>query len=140
MTNLILAQTNDGKSEDKPETKPSILLIEERLNIELKAVAAAKVSIHTKTVSEEVSKQVPVFYEEVVVEHIPMGTYVDAAPEPRQNGDTMIISVVKEVLVVEKKLLLVEELHISKKQFETELTVTETLRKQEVEVSREELA
>lgn len=51
----------------------------------------------------------------VHVEHKPINKYVDSNLAPvRYEGDTMIVSVLKEVVVVEKKTLLVEELHIKK--------------------------
>ncbi|RYE18527.1 MAG: DUF2382 domain-containing protein [Sphingobacteriaceae bacterium] len=65
--------------------------------------------------------------------------YVATVPPVRVEGDTTIISVVKEVLVVEKRLMLVEEIHLSKNRTETLTTVNETLRKEEVEINRIDL-
>jgi stress response protein YsnF len=48
----------------------------------------------------------------------------------------MIIPVVREVLVVEKRLLLVEELHVTKTQVQKQETQHITLRKEEVIVER----
>ncbi|RYE22169.1 MAG: DUF2382 domain-containing protein [Sphingobacteriaceae bacterium] len=113
-----------------------IALVEERLNIDIQKVETGTVQVHKKVVSEQVVQEVPVTHEEVQVERVAINQYVDAAPTVRYEGDTTIISVVKEVLVVEKRLMLVEELHISKKQITTSATVTETLRKEEIEINR----
>jgi stress response protein YsnF len=56
----------------------------------------------------------------------------------RYEGDTLIIPVIEEVLVVEKKLLLKEEVHITKYVGETQQEKTVTLRSEEVSVERTE--
>jgi len=71
------------------------------------------------------------------MERKPINQYVDTAPAAsRYEGDTLIIPVLKEVLVVEKKLMLVEELHIRKRNTEQIITGSETLRKESVEINR----
>jgi hypothetical protein len=54
----------------------------------------------------------PMFTEEAGVERIPVNRLVDTAPETRTEGDVTIIPIVEEVMVVEKRLLLKEEIHI----------------------------
>ncbi len=123
--------------EDMPVSK--IPIVEERLNIGVRRVETGTVQLSKRVVSEEVSQEVPVTYEEVQVEHVAINQYVEVAPEAvRYEGNTTIISVVKEVLVVEKRLMLVEELHISKTQVTSTSTVKEFLRKEEIEISRAE--
>jgi len=71
------------------------------------------------------------------VERKEINRYVDTAPPAiRQEGDVTIISVMKEVLVVEKRLMLVEEVHITKQQQQTPQHFSETLRKEQISVSR----
>ena len=48
----------------------------------------------------------------VDVVRVPIGQIVDHPPQARTEGETTIIPVVEEVLVVEKRLLLKEEIHI----------------------------
>ncbi|RYE28866.1 MAG: DUF2382 domain-containing protein [Sphingobacteriaceae bacterium] len=116
-----------------------IALIEERLKIDTKLVETGTVQLHKKVVSEVVTQQVPVVSETVLIEHKPVNQYIENLPAVRVEGDVTIISVVKEVLVVEKRLLLVEEIHLTKKRTETTATVTETLRKDVVEINRADL-
>ena len=52
--------------------------------------------------------------EQVVVDRVHVGREVSAAPDIRREGDVLIVPVVEEVLVVEKRLVLKEELHIRK--------------------------
>ncbi|RZI54312.1 MAG: DUF2382 domain-containing protein, partial [Pseudomonas sp.] len=62
-------------------------------------------------------------------------------PAPRQEGDTLIISVVEEVLVAEKRLFLKEELHITQTDAVTRNAVTRnpvtySLRSEDVTIER----
>ncbi len=119
------------------ETGNVIPVIEEQLKIHKTWQETGRVQV-TKTVTEEaVDYNVPVNSEEVIMERKPINQYVETAPPAsRYEGETLIIPVLKEVLVVEKKLLLVEELHISKRNNEQMVSGTETLRKESVEINR----
>lgn len=131
------SKTSNGQNLDQEEALTSkIALVEERLKIDVRQVETGTVQIHKKVVSEEVTQEVPVVSEEVLVERKPINQYIENAPAVRVEGDTTIISVVKEVLVVEKRLMLVEELHITKTQIASTTTVTETLRKEMIEINR----
>ena len=47
-----------------------------------------------------------------MVDRVPIGSFVNEAPAIRQEGDTIIVPVFEERLVVEKRLFLTEELRI----------------------------
>ena len=66
----------------------------------------------------------------------PWAKYVDEAPAPRRDGDTTILSVVEEVLVVERRLRLVEEVHVTEVRSEYRAPQTVSLRREEVNVER----
>jgi uncharacterized protein (TIGR02271 family) len=124
------------------EMKPNdpqivIPVIEEQLQVSKVWEETGRVQI-SKTVTEEaVDFNLPVSQEEVIMERKPINQYVDTAPPAsRYEGDTLIIPVIKEVLVVEKKLMLVEELHIIKRKTEQMVSGTEILRKEAVTVER----
>jgi uncharacterized protein (TIGR02271 family) len=136
----ILNENNNPVNQHRTDNQESLVskipLIEERLNVGIRKAETGTVQVHKKVVLEQVTREVPVVQEEMQVERVAMNQYVDTAPNVRYDGDTTIISVVKEVLVVEKRLMLVEELHISKKQSTSFATITETLRKEEIEINR----
>lgn len=119
------------------EANTVIPVIEEQLQISKVWQETGRVQI-SKTVTEEaVDYNVPVNQEEVIMERKPINQYVETAPAAsRYEGDTLIIPVLKEVLVVEKKLMLVEELHIRKRHTEQTVSGTEILRKESVEINR----
>lgn len=78
-------------------------------------------------------------HERVVVERVPIGQVVDAVPPVRQEGDVMIMPVVEEVVVVERRLFLKEEVHLRRVRTTERFVETVTLREQQVEVTRTEL-
>lgn len=55
------------------------------------------------------------FREDCDVERIPIKRIIDEPAEIRHEGDTLIVPLMEEVLVVEKKLMLREELHIKRR-------------------------
>jgi len=132
---------NDGTynagQDNVPVEKITIPVIEEQLVVGAERVETGRVTI-TKHVSEEEAVYNGVIRrEEARVERKEINQYVETAPLPvRQEGDVTIISVVKEVLVVEKRLMLVEEIHITKHQHEEHEAFSQKLRKEEVSISR----
>jgi stress response protein YsnF len=72
----------------------------------------------------------------VEVTRVPIDRMVETAPEIRTEGDVTILPVVEEVLVVEKRLVLKEEVHIRRRVTTETAEVPVTLRKQRVEVER----
>lgn len=111
--------------------------LREGLDVEKESVESGSVFVSKRVFEERIREDVPVTEEEVAVERREINEYVDVAPPPvRQEGNVTIVSVVKEVLVVEKRLMLVEELHITKNKKETIVPVDELVRKEEVSISQ----
>ncbi|GAB2538729.1 YsnF/AvaK domain-containing protein [Rufibacter soli] len=115
----------------------TIPVIEEKVNLDKEVVEKGSVRI-TKVVSEqEVPVNIALLQEEHDVQRVPVNQYVETPPPPlRYEGDTMIIPILQEVLVVEKRLLVVEELRITKHQVQTQETQHINLRKEEIKVER----
>jgi uncharacterized protein (TIGR02271 family) len=79
---------------------------------------------------------VPLLREQVDVERVPINQVVDAPPQVRHEGDTMIIPVVEEQVFYQKRLVLVEELRVRKQVIEEHKPQQIVLMKEEVEISR----
>jgi uncharacterized protein (TIGR02271 family) len=113
-------------------------LVEEQLSIGKRDVIDGEVRVRTRTTTATEAFDVDLFSEEVDVERVQIERIVDKAPEVRTEGDVMIVPVLEERLVVEKRLVLVEEVRIRRKStFQTEHVEAE-LRKQIVSVERVE--
>jgi len=48
------------------------------------------------------------------IERVPIGQHVDTMPAVREEGDTIVIPIVEELLVIERRLFLKEEVHVKR--------------------------
>jgi uncharacterized protein (TIGR02271 family) len=108
----------------------------ESIQVQKRTVETGRVRIQKLVHEQEELVDEPLHDEEVQVERVQVNRVVDAAPAPRQDGDTMIIPVLKEVLVVEKRLLLKEEIHVTRRHVERREPQRFLLRREEVTVER----
>lgn len=120
---------------DRNMTTKTIPVIEEQVRVDKQVVETGQVNINKRVSQEEVIVDVPYVQEEINVERVPVNRYIDSPPPAiRHDGDTTIIPVLKEVVV--KRLVLVEELHITKKKVTKQASQDMTLRHEEVIVER----
>ena len=132
------AETPPPAERPTAERSTTIPVVEEQVHVDKKTVETGRLRISKDVHEEEVTVDLPTVYEEADVERVKINQYVDTPPPPiRYEGDKMIIPVVKEVLVVEKRTLVVEELHITKRIRETHEAQQVTLRKESVQVDRQ---
>lgn len=89
---------------------------------------------HDKLVEESLAKTA------VVIERVPIGQFVDAVPPTREEGDVTILPVIEEVVVVQRRLRLVEEVRIRRVQTTDTHVETVNLREQHVVVTRSDPA
>ena len=118
----------------KKKNISSLNVLQEQVDIDKKVIESGKVIIHKKVHRENKDVEVPVSHEEVEIKKVAVNKYVEEAPAIRYEGNTTIIPVMKEVAVIEKKLLLVEELHVTKHAVTRTEERTVPLRKEEIEV------
>lgn len=117
-----------------PEIIP---VVEENVRIGKEVVETGSVRLTKRVNQEEIWVDVPVAREELHVERVPINQYVDTAPEPvRYEGDTMIVPILKEEVVVQKRLVLVEEVRVTRRRIETNVPQQVSLRKEEIQVDR----
>lgn len=133
-------QKNFQQESATSDNKIVIPILEEQLKVGKKLIETAHVRL-SKTINESIeSLEIPLKEEEIVVNRVPKNELVDVMPAAsRYEGDVMIIPVLKEVAVIEKRIMLVEEIHVSKKQTEKTETREVTIRKEEVTVTRTEV-
>jgi uncharacterized protein (TIGR02271 family) len=108
------------------------------LHVDKKWVETGKVNISKKVTEHEETIDVPLSHEEVNIERVEVNKYIETLPPPvRYEGETMIIPVLREVVV--KRVLLVEELRVTKKDVQTQEKKQVTLKKEEVNIERTSL-
>jgi len=113
-----------------------IPIVEEILEVRQRRVETGRVRI-TKIVHErEEEVNVPRVREEVTIERVTLNRMVDAPVSTRQEGDILIIPLLEEVVVTEKRLMVKEELRITKRRIEEPASQQVMLRREEVVVER----
>jgi len=125
--------------ENNPQEVLRIPVIEEQLAVGTRVVETGRgVRIH-KTVSEQpVTIDERLVRDAVDVRHVPVDRIValEEAPATRYEGDTLVVPVLEEVLVVERRLRIKEELHITRVRHEEHYRDTVPLKAERVEVER----
>ncbi len=127
-------------SNDPPVTTTvsgAIPIVEEHATISKTTVETGRVVISKKVEEHQEAVHVVASHDETDVERITLNREVEAAPAVRYEGDTMIIPVVKEVAVVVKKLMLIEEIRVTRRKVQTQETVPVMLRKERLDIVRE---
>jgi uncharacterized protein (TIGR02271 family) len=118
----------------QPET--SIPLVEEEAHVGKRTRTTGRVRIRTEVDEVEQLVAAELMQERVEVERVPVDRIVDAAPPVRTEGDVTIVPVLEEVLVVEKRLVLKEELRIRRSRRQETEEIPVRLRKQRAVVER----
>jgi stress response protein YsnF len=89
-------------------------LVEEQVVISRRTVPGQTVRVSTTSRSRAHVIDEPIIRETVEVERVAIGRIVTATPDIRQEGDVTILPVMEEVLVLERRLVLKEEVRIKR--------------------------
>ncbi len=116
-----------------------IPVVEETLRIGKRTVERGVVQLRKRVVERQETVDIALQQERVEVERVSIGRPVDEATLVRQEGDTMIVPLFEEVLVVSKQLMLVEEVRITTQRTERREPQQVMLRREEVEIERKEV-
>jgi uncharacterized protein (TIGR02271 family) len=122
---------------DAHQREPLVIpVVVEELEVQKRVVETGKVRL-TKVVHErETLVDEPLWRENVTITRVPIGRVVEGPVPVREEEGTTILSVVEEVLVVEKRWMLQEEIHIRTERLETHQPQRITLRSAEVQIER----
>ena len=112
--------------------------MEETAQVHKRSVLTGRVTVRTETRVEEDLVSATLVRDDVEVVRVPFDHVVEQAPPVRNEGEVTIIPVVEERLVVEKRLVLVEEIHVRRVQRTEDVSIPIQLRKQTALVERSE--
>lgn len=113
-----------------------IPVIQEEAHIAAQAIERGRVRITKRVHTQEETVDTPLRQERVQVERVSVEQIVESPVTMHYDGDTLVIPVMEEVLVVEKRLLLKEEVRVTKYVGETQHQETVSVRAEEVAVER----
>jgi stress response protein YsnF len=94
------------------------------------------VKVETSTLTRRVDIDEQLLDQFADIERVAIGRAIDAMPELRHEGDTTIVPVVEERLVVERRLFLKEEIRITRRNATRHHHETLSLRSQTATVTR----
>lgn len=129
------AQNNSSLSAGRD---PDVLqLLAEDAVIERETVETGKVRVATVTHTRDHLVDELLARTNVEVKRVPIGRVIDAIPPVKEEaGGLTIIPIVEETLVVERRLVLKEEVHVQRVQTTERYQQTVQLRHQTAEISR----
>ncbi len=111
----------------QPATTTEIIpVLAETLRIETREIETGHVTVHKTVTERDEVVDALLKRQDIEVERVAIDRVVTEAPPVRQEGDTMIVPILEERLVVEKRLVLKEELHI--RTIRSERAVQQTVR------------
>jgi uncharacterized protein (TIGR02271 family) len=123
---------------DSIQPGDAIPIVEETLSVSKRKVQTGVVRVDKEVEAHDYIVTESLRSEQAVVERVPKGIEVDGNQPPQvriENGVT-IIPVLEEVLVVEKRLVLKEELHIRQEVSEVISSQPVTLKKERLVLNR----
>lgn len=111
------------------------LLVEE-LSVDKQRIETGRLRVRRVTQERTEKVDIDVEHVEAEFERVPVGRFVDERPVLRETEDMIVIPVVEEVVVVERRLMLKEEIHVRKTRRVERRSEQVTLRSQDAEVLR----
>lgn len=125
-----------GSFDELAEAAVVVPVREEELRVGRRVVETGRVRVHKTVQEHEEVVDEPLMREEYDVERVPVDEFVDAPVGPRYEGETLVVPVLEEVLVVEKRLVVREELRITRRRTEEHRPQRVKLLSEEVSVER----
>jgi uncharacterized protein (TIGR02271 family) len=124
--------------DEEPDVAESIVIpiLEEELHVGKRVIEKSKVRVHKSVHEREVVVDEPLIEDLVEVERVPINRLISKPIGSRVEGEITIVPVLKEVLVVQKQLMLVEEIRLSRRQVEVRRPQPVILRTEEVRIER----
>ena len=115
---------------------PKLTLLAEELTVGKETVETGRVSVSKQTHTREVAINEALLRESAEIETIPIGRQIFEMPSVRHEGETIIVPIVEEVIHTERRLMLKEEVRITRRKITEQFHDRVTLRYQEAVVTR----
>lgn len=122
-------------SDDRAEER--VALIEEQISIAKRQVETDRVRVRTVVDAEQVLVEEMLSTGHLEVTRVAVDREVASAPSPHQDGDTLVIPIIEERLVVEKRLFVVEELRVTRSSRDEAVSIPVALRRMRAVIERD---
>jgi len=113
-----------------------IPLLAEEVEVTKQTVETGRVQVARVTHEREQLIDELLNHQTAEVERVPIGRHIDSMPAVREEDDTIVIPIVEEVLVIERRLFLKEEVRVRRVSSTERHQESVTLRHHEAVVTR----
>lgn len=113
-----------------------IPIVEEHAVILKRKTLTGGVRVRTVVHEDEAVIDEPIAIETIEVERVTLDRWVEGPVPVRQEGNTTIVTLIEEIVVVEKRLRATEEVRITKRRDVEKSSQSVTLRREEVVIER----
>jgi uncharacterized protein (TIGR02271 family) len=124
-------QPSNGSLDDHKLT-----LLAEELSVGKESVETGRLRVSKQTHTREVAVDESLLRESAEIETIPIGRRIFEMPSVRHEGETIVVPIVEEILHTERRLILKEEVRITRRKTTEQIHNRVTLRYQEAVVTR----
>jgi uncharacterized protein (TIGR02271 family) len=131
----VQSRTDDDRAPDNTDETVLPLLAEE-VAVSKQVVETGRIQVTRVTHEREQLIDELLKHETVEIDRTPIGRQIDTMPAVREEGDTVVIPIVEEVLVIERRLLLKEEVRVRRVRSTERHQESVTLRHHEAVVTR----
>lgn len=132
--------TSDHHASPAHDQLVKVPVVEEQLSVATRAIDTGRgIRVHKTVHALPVTVDETLAHDEMDVRHVPVDRLLEdgeTVPASRYEGDVLIVPVLEEVLVVERRMRLKEELHITRIRREESHTETVMLKVEQVTVER----
>jgi uncharacterized protein (TIGR02271 family) len=126
--------TDERMGADVASGQVRVPVYEEALAVEPRVVDLGEIRVHKTVEEREEVRRGPLSREDVQIERIKVNRPVDEPEQRRQDGDWLVIPIMEEVFVVQKQLMVTEEIRIRKQLVTEEHEVRETVRREHASI------
>lgn len=116
-----------------------IPLVTEEATVQKRVVETGRVTVRTVVDQWSDHVRADLMREDVEVTRVAVGREITEMPAVREEGDLVIVPIVEEVLVTEKRLVLREEIHLRRRRQVEHVEQPVTLRTMRAVVDRTDL-
>ena len=135
MKATVQSRTENDRAPD--ETGETVIpLLAEEIAVSKQVIETGRVQVSRITQEREQLIDELLAHDTVEIDRTPIGRHVDMMPAIRNEGDTVVIPIVEEVLVIERRLLLKEEVRVRRVRSTERHQESVTLRHHEAVVTR----
>lgn len=113
-----------------------IPVVHERLEVSKREVETGRLRLQKRVSEHEQTIDEPLLADEITIERVAINRVIDEPTPARVEGETTVIPLFEEQLVLQKRLVLREEVRITKRRTEHRAPQSVMVRREEVTVER----